>query len=132
LALPSYSHPGDAGMDVRSAIDCEIKPGEVAMVPCGFSIAIPEGYEAQLRPRSGLAAKHNISIPNAPATVDSGYRGAVSVLLANNGYNTFKVNRADRIAQMVFAPVAHAVLVPVAELDETVRGISGFGSSGLR
>jgi dUTP pyrophosphatase len=132
LHLPAYTSPDSAGMDLRAAIADEmtLDPGEIGLVTTGLRIAVPAGYEAQIRPRSGLALKHGITIPNAPGTIDADYRGVVQVILANTGSEPFVIRRGDRIAQMVFAPVARAELCQVAELDETERGEGGFGSSG--
>lgn len=131
LPLPSYAKPGDSGMDVRAAGNVTIEPLCSALVPCGFAMAVPEGYEAQVRPRSGLALKHEVSILNAPATIDSGYNGEIRVLLINHGERPFNVNVGDRIAQLVFAPVVRAVLEEVDELPESERGDGGFGHTGV-
>jgi len=132
LNLPSYASPGSAGMDLRAAIEGEIilQAGDIALITTGLRIAVPPGYEAQIRPRSGLAAKHGITIPNAPGTIDSDYRGVVQVILANMGREPFVIRRGDRIAQLVIAPVTRAELRPVPKLDATERGERGFGSSG--
>jgi dUTP pyrophosphatase len=131
LALPSYADDGAAGMDILAAEDVFVpNRGGVRLIRCGFAMAIPSGYEVQIRPRSGLAKNHGVSVLNAPGTVDSSYRGEVCVLLINHGVADFISPRGTRIAQMVFAPVAQAVLLPVAELDETVRASGGFGSTG--
>lgn len=134
LDLPDYASPGSAGMDLRAAIEGQITldPGEIRLVTTGLRIAVPQGYEAQIRPRSGLALKHGITIPNAPGTIDADYRGAVQVILANLGREPLTIDRGDRIAQMVIAPVIQAKLHTVDELDETGRGEGGFGSSGTR
>jgi len=120
-------------MDVFAACDADvtIAPGEVKAVPAGFSMAVPAGYEAQIRPRSGLGLKHGITIPNAPGTIDADYRGEVHVILGNIGRKAFTVRRGMRIAQMVFCPVARAEIEPVDRLDETARGDGGFGHTGL-
>ena len=127
--LPRYMTESAAGMDLRASIDApmSLAAGARALVPCGFAVAIPRGYEGQVRPRSGLALKHGLSIPNAPGTIDSDYRGEVGVILVNLGAETFVIEPGDRIAQLVIAPVAHAELVEVAELDDTGRGGGGFG-----
>ncbi len=134
LDLPDYASPGSAGMDLRAAIDGQItlNPGEIRLVTTGLRIAVPQGYEAQVRPRSGLALKHGITIPNAPGTIDADYRGVVQVILANMGHEPFAIHRGDRIAQMVIAPVTRAEVHRIDELDETGRGDGGFGSSGTR
>jgi dUTP pyrophosphatase len=122
-----------AGMDVCAAceVDVRIAPGEVKLVPCGFYMAVPMGYEAQVRPRSGLAIKHGIIIPNSPGTIDADYRGEVCVILANIGPEEFVVARGMRIAQMVIAPVTRADVVEVDSLDQTDRGSGGFGHTGV-
>ena len=134
LDLPDYASPGSAGMDLRAAIDGQItlNPGEIRLVTTGLRIAVPQGYEAQIRPRSGLALDHGITIPNAPGTIDADYRGVVQVILANMGHEPFAIHRGDRIAQMVIAPVTRAEVHRIDELDETGRGDGGFGSSGTR
>ena len=121
-------------MDLRAAVTepVTLQPGEVGLITTGLRIAIPPGYEAQVRPRSGLALKHGITIPNAPGTIDSDYRGVLQVILANLGPEPYTVSRGDRIAQMVIAPVTRAALEVVPELDDTERGEGGFGSSGKR
>jgi dUTP pyrophosphatase len=130
LPLPAYATDGAAGMDVVSAEDLILAPGARHAVATGFSMAIPQGYEVQVRPRSGLALKHGITCLNAPGTIDSDYRGEVKVILANLGSDPFPIKRGDRIAQLVPAPVQHAVLREVTRLDETQRGSDGFGSTG--
>jgi dUTP pyrophosphatase len=132
LSLPAYATAGSAGMDLRAAIDEPIvlEPGERALVPTGFRIGLPAGYEAQIRPRSGLAIKQGITVANTPGTVDSDYRGEVKVGLVNLGDEAYTVRRGDRIAQMVVAPVTRVAWQPVASLDETERGAGGFGSTG--
>lgn len=134
LPLPAYETSGSAGMDLRAAVpDGEptiLKPGARAMVPTGMCWAIPEGFEAQVRPRSGLAAKAGVTCLNTPGTIDSDYRGEVKVILINLGEEDFTIRRGDRIAQMVVAPVAQAGWVEVDTLDETSRGVGGFGSTG--
>jgi dUTP pyrophosphatase len=130
LPLPEYATAGAAGMDVVSAEDIKIPPGGRHAVATGLAVAIPHGYEVQVRPRSGLALKHGISVPNAPGTIDSDYRGELKVILINHGAKTFAILRGDRIAQLVVAPVTRATWVEVDELDETARGEGGFGSTG--
>lgn len=130
LPLPAYATPGAAGMDVVAAEDVTIAPGARHAVATGFAMAIPEGYEVQVRPRSGLALKAGVTCLNTPGTIDSDYRGEVKVILANLGAEPFVVKRGDRIAQLVPAPVLRAALVEVAALDETARGAGGFGSTG--
>jgi dUTP pyrophosphatase len=130
LPLPSYATPGSAGMDLRSAEALTIKPGARALVATGIAIALPENYEAQVRPRSGLAVKYGITVLNAPGTIDADYRGEIKVPLINLGSDDFIIARGDRIAQMVVAPVTTAELVEVDVLEDTPRGAGGFGSSG--
>ena len=130
LPLPSYATPGAAGMDVVSAEDLDLAPGQRHAVSTGFRVAIPEGYEIQVRPRSGLAFKHGISVPNTPGTIDSDYRGELKILLINHGSETFAIRRGDRIAQLVPAAVTLASFDEVGELDDTNRGAGGFGSTG--
>jgi dUTP pyrophosphatase len=130
LPLPAYATAGAAGLDVVAAEDLTLAPGARHAVATGFAIAIPEGYEVQVRPRSGLALKHGITCLNTPGTIDSDYRGEVKVILANLGSEPFPVRRGERIAQLVPAPVQRAELAEVAELDDTDRGSNGFGSTG--
>jgi dUTP pyrophosphatase len=131
LPLPSYAHPGDAGADLMTAVDVTLAPGERALVPTGIAIALPEGFVALVHPRSGLAARHGLSIVNAPGTVDAGYRGEISVLLVNHDpAEAVELRRGDRIAQLVFQRVEHAVLTEVDALPESVRGSGGYGSTG--
>ena len=130
LPLPSYATAGAAGMDLRAAEALTLAPGSRALVATGIAIALPENYEAQVRPRSGLAVKHGITVLNAPGTIDADYRGEIKVPLINLGTDEFVISRGDRIAQMVVAPVTTVQLVEVETLDETVRGAGGFGSSG--
>jgi dUTP pyrophosphatase len=130
LDLPRYATAGAAGMDVLSAEDVIIEPGARHAVATGLAVAIPPGYEIQVRPRSGLALKHGISVPNTPGTIDSDYRGELKVILINHGAEPFVIHRGDRIAQLVLAPVTLAEWGEVSELDETVRGAGGFGSTG--
>src|SRR5690349_8000201 len=130
LPLPSYATAHAAGLDVVAAEDLTLPPGGRHAVATGFAIAIPPGYEVQVRPRSGLALKHGVTCLNTPGTIDCDYRGEVKVILANLGDAAFPVRRGDRIAQLVPAPVQHAALEEVASLDETARGAGGFGSTG--
>lgn len=131
LPLPSYETAGSAGMDVRAAEELTIAPGRRGLVGTGLAFAIPEGYEIQVRPRSGLALKKGISIPNTPGTIDSDYRGELKVILLNHGEDDFIIERGDRIAQIVVAPVQRGLLFEVDDLDETQRGSGGFGSTGV-
>ncbi len=132
LPLPSYATTDSAGMDLAAAVasDLVLKPGARAVVPTGFVIALPRGFEAQVRPRSGLAARHGVTVLNAPGTIDADYRGEVGVILVNHGSADFTVTRGMRIAQMVIAPVSLATLAEAAELPDTARGTGGFGSTG--
>ena len=130
LPLPAYATEHAAGLDVVAAEDVTLRPGWRLAVATGFAIAIPEGYEVQVRPRSGLALKHGITCLNTPGTIDADYRGEVKVILANLGTAVVELARGERIAQLVPAPVQRAAFVEVAELDETVRGEGGFGSTG--
>jgi len=130
LELPRYATEGAAGMDVLSAEDLTLAPGGRHAVATGLAVAIPPGYEIQVRPRSGLALKHGISVPNTPGTIDSDYRGELKVILINHGTEPFAIRRGDRVAQLVVAPVTLAEWSEVAELDETLRGSGGFGSTG--
>lgn len=135
LALPAYETAQSAGMDLRAAVaeddPVTIPPGEWRLIPVGIAIALPAGYEAQVRPRSGLAAKFGISCVNTPGTVDADYRGEIRVNLINHGKADFTVNRGERIAQMIIAPVTQAVWEVADTLDETARGEGGFGSTGV-
>ena len=134
LPLPAYETHGSAGMDLRAAVPEDqplvLRPGARDMVPTGLTMALPEGFEAQIRPRSGLAAKAGVTCLNTPGTIDSDYRGEVKVILINLGAEDFVIRRGDRIAQMVIAPVVQASWAEAASLDETVRGSGGFGSTG--
>ena len=130
LPLPAYATDGAAGMDVVAAEDIDLAPGARHAVATGFAMAIPDGFEVQVRPRSGLALKHGITCLNTPGTIDSDYRGEVKVILANLGSETFAVRRGERIAQLVPAPVQRAAFTEVASLDDTARGGGGFGSTG--
>jgi dUTP pyrophosphatase len=131
LPVPAYATTGAAGMDVVAAEDLNLPPGARHAVATGFAMAIPEGYEVQVRPRSGLALKHGITCLNTPGTIDSDYRGEVKVILANLGSDPFPIRRGDRIAQLVPAPVQKAAFALVDSLDETTRGAGGFGSTGV-
>jgi dUTP pyrophosphatase len=134
LPLPAYETPGAAGMDLRAAVaedqPITLRPGDRDRAPTGLCIAVPAGFEAQIRPRSGLAAKAGITCLNTPGTIDSDYRGEIQVILINLGAEDFVIRRGDRIAQMVIAPVASAAWREVESLDETARGAGGFGSTG--
>ena len=134
LPLPSYQSTHAAGLDVMAGVPeaapVELKPGARALIPTGFALEIPVGYEAQVRPRSGLALKHGATLLNAPGTIDSDYRGELMVILINHSRETFTVHRGDRIAQLVIAPVAQVEVVGVESLGETKRGGGGFGSTG--
>ena len=132
VKLPSYKTNGASGMDLMAYIDksIELKPGESCLVPTGLSLAFPEEYEIQIRPRSGLAANNNISVLNTPGTIDSDYRGEIKVILFNHGNKNFKINNNDRIAQMILTPVIKMDLEETNELPESMRGEGGFGSTG--
>ena len=130
LDLPAYATSGAAGMDVLAAENVTIRPGQRHAVATGLAVAIPQGYEIQVRPRSGLALKHGITVPNTPGTIDSDYRGELKVILINHGADDFAIQRGDRIAQLVLAPVTQAAWEEVEDLDETARGAGGFGSTG--
>ena len=134
LPLPAYQTAHAAGLDLLAAVPDDapavLEPGKYAIVPTGLSIALPEGFEAQVRPRSGLAAKHGVTVLNSPGTIDADYRGEIAVLLINHGSAPFTIRRGERIAQMVIAPVVQAALVPVTVLSPTERGAGGFGSTG--
>ena len=130
LPLPAYQTPGSAGMDLHAAESLTLAPMARAAVGTGLSIAVPMGFEAQIRPRSGLAFRHGISVPNAPGTIDADYRGELKVLLINLGSAPFEVRRGMRIAQMIIAPVVQAQLQEVEDLDDSERGAGGFGSTG--
>lgn len=129
--VPAYAHHGDAGVDLYSVADLTLQPGARALVPTGLKMAIPEGYEGQVRPKSGLALKHGITVLNTPGTVDAPYRGEVGVILMNLDPKTpYEVKKGEKVAQMVFAKVKHAELLETAELSATTRGEGGFGSTG--
>ncbi len=129
--LPAYARPGDAGMDLRSVEDTVVPRGGRTLVKTGLAMQLPPGYEAQVRPRSGLALKHGVTVLNTPGTIDSGYRGEVGVILANFGDSDFPVAKGDRIAQLVIAPVTQADVEETDTIDETDRGAGGFGSTGV-
>ena len=134
LPLPAYQTAHAAGLDLLAAVPDSaplmLAPGKHAMVPTGLAIALPEGFEAQVRPRSGLAAKHGVTVLNSPGTIDADYRGEIQVILINHGAEPFTIRRGERIAQMVIAPVVQATLIPVTSLSPTDRGSGGFGSTG--
>ena len=129
---PVQATPGSAGHDLHAATDATLAPGSFAAIPTGYAIAIPEGHEGQVRPRSGLAARHGVTVLNAPGTIDADYRGESKVILINHGREPFTLKRNDRIAQLVIAPVTTLQFVPVDHLPDTMRGSGGFGSTGLR
>ena len=131
--LPRYASAGAAGMDIHARIDIDmtIPPQSRAIVPTGISVALPQGYEFQIRPRSGLAAKHGIMVTNSPGTIDSDYRGELKILLLNTSTDEFTITNGDRIAQMVLSPVVQCNWIEVADLDPTTRGYGGFGSTGI-
>lgn len=134
LPLPDYAGPGASGLDLRAAVSAPLRlaPGERCRVPTGIAIAVPEGFEAQVRPRSGLALRSGVILPNAPGTIDSDFRGEVQVIVMNMGSEVFIIERGDRIAQLVLAPVVRLAWQEVQELPETLRGEGGFGSTGLK
>ena len=132
LPLPAYQTPGAAGMDLRAAEDVSLQPGQRAAVSTGFRVAIDQGFEGQVRARSSLALKRGLIVPNAPGTIDSDYRGELTVLLANVGLEPVQIPRGERIAQIVIAPVVQVAVQEVTDLDETERGEGGFGSTGRR
>ena len=130
--LPFQANPGDAGLDLFAAEEKVIKSGEAELISTGIIIELPEGTEAQVRPRSGLALKHSLTVLNSPGTIDEGYRGEIKVILINHGKEDFKIEKQMRIAQMVIAPVARVNITQVEELTVSERGIGGFGSSGIK
>lgn len=134
LPLPAYATAGAAGLDVVAAVaePVTLAPGERRLIPTGLAIALPAGYEAQVRARSGLALKHGIALVNSPGTIDEDYRGEVGIILINLGSDSFTINRGDRIAQIVVAPVTRALLAEVDDLPDTARGAGGFGSTGVK
>jgi len=134
LPLPAYESEGSSGMDIRADLKepIRLKPGEIRLVPTGLAVAVPPGYEAQIRPRSGLALKHGIGMVNSPGTIDSDYRGEVGIILINWGSQPFTVNRGDRIAQMIISRVFRADIIETDDLDATSRGHGGFGHTGIK
>tara|TARA_B100001559_G_scaffold84950_1_gene70731 strand:+ start:140 stop:580 length:441 start_codon:yes stop_codon:yes gene_type:complete len=134
VSLPKYETIGSSGMDLAASIgaDINIEPGKIATIPTGLALSIPKGYEVQIRPRSGLAAKKKISVLNTPGTIDADYRGEIKVILINHGNESFKIEKGFRIAQMVVCPVVQAKLQEVEDLNETERGKGGFGSTGTK
>ncbi|PIE57163.1 MAG: dUTP diphosphatase [Desulfobulbus propionicus] len=133
LNLPAYASEQASGMDVAACLttSLSLEPGAIALIPTGFAVALPAGYEMQVRPRSGLAIKHGITVVNAPGTIDADYRGEVKIGLINHGTKPFVINRGDRIAQLVIAEVSRARVTPVRQLNTTVRGTGGFGHTGI-
>lgn len=129
--LPHYAHPGDSGMDLYSIENAIIPPGDTRLIRTGLKIAVPDRYEAQVRPKSGLALQHAVTVVNTPGTVDSGYRGEICVILMNHGREAYHIQKHAKIAQLVICPVVRAQIVEVEQLDETSRGNGGFGSTGL-
>ena len=134
LPLPSYESEGSSGMDIRANVkeDVLLNPGEIKLIPTGFAVSVPLGYEAQIRPRSGLALKHGIGLVNSPGTIDSDYRGEVGIIMTNWGAEPFPIRRGDRIAQMIISRVYKADFVVTDNLDETSRGQGGFGHTGIK
>ncbi len=133
LPLPSYESEGSSGMDIRASVTepVELNPGEIRLIPTGLAVSVPHGYEAQIRPRSGLALKHGIGMVNSPGTIDSDYRGEIGIIVINWGQRPFTIRRGDRIAQMIIAKVYQAEIREVGVLDPTERGQGGFGHSGV-
>ena len=134
VSMPKYETAGSSGMDLAADIDekIEIKPGETQIIPTGLSVSIPQEFEIQIRPRSGLAAKHQLSVLNTPGTIDADYRGEIKVILINLGNKIFVVEKGSRIAQMVLCPIIKAKIIEVETLDDTIRGSGGFGSTGTK
>jgi dUTP pyrophosphatase len=130
--LPAYAHPGDAGMDLCSAEDKAIEPGQTVLIKTGIKIELPARTEAQIRPRSGLALNHSLTLLNSPGTIDEGYTGEIGIIMINHGKHLFKVEKGMKIAQMVIAPVLRVEITEVKELSDTSRGEGGFGSTGLK
>ena len=132
IPIPAYATSGSSGMDLRADVEGEValKPGEIKLISTGIYVSIPEGYEAEIRPRSGLALKHGVSLVNTPGTIDSDYRGLLSLIMINHGKDEFLIRRGDRVAQMVIKEVIKADIEVVEELDETVRSGGGFGHTG--
>jgi dUTP pyrophosphatase len=135
LPLPAYQSEGAAGLDLVAAVAAEapvvIGPGQRALIPTGLAVALPAGTEGQVRPRSGLAARHGVTVLNSPGTIDADYRGEIQVILANLGPDSFTVARGMRIAQLIIAPVLHVIIREIGSLNETTRGVEGFGSTGV-
>ena len=133
IPLPAYESQGSAGMDIRASVKepVSLMPGEIRLIPTGLAISVPPGYEAQIRPRSGLALRHGIGIVNSPGTIDSDYRGEIGILLINWGAEPFTINRRDRIAQIVISRVFQVDLTEMDDLDQTIRGEGGFGHTGI-
>ena len=133
LPLPNYESEGSSGMDIRAAVKESVllKPGEIGLIPTGLAVSVPRGYEAQIRPRSGLALKHGIGIVNSPGTIDSDYRGEIGLIMINWGHSPFAIRRGNRIAQMLITRVYRAEIIEVDDLDSTQRGEGGFGHSGI-
>jgi dUTP pyrophosphatase len=129
--MPAYAHPGDAGLDLYSAVSAAIEPGESRLIGTGVAVELPRGTEAQVRPRSGLALKHAVTVLNSPGTIDCGYRGEVGVILINHGRQRFEVHQGMKIAQLVITPCLSVEVKDVPELDDSVRGQGGFGSTGM-
>ena len=132
VSLPKYETSGSSGMDLASNMNTNIDPGKIAIIPTGLSLSIPKGFEVQIRPRSGLAAKQKVTVLNTPGTIDSDYRGEIKVILINLGHDIFRIEKGLRIAQMVVCPIIQAQLKEVSELNETNRGKGGFGSTGVK
>lgn len=131
LPLPTYAHDGDAGLDLVAATDVELAPGARVAVPTGLVVAVPDGWVGLVHPRSGLASRHGVTVANAPGTIDAGYRGELRVLLVNLGDAVVRLDRGDRVAQLLLQPVGHARVVEVVGFEATARGVGGFGSTGL-
>tara|TARA_X000001036_G_scaffold25576_1_gene21321 strand:+ start:857 stop:1291 length:435 start_codon:yes stop_codon:yes gene_type:complete len=132
VSLPKYETSGSSGMDLASNMNTNIDPGKIAIIPTGLSLSIPKGFEVQIRPRSGLAAKQKVTVLNTPGTIDADYRGEIKVILINLGHDIFRIEKGLRIAQMVVCPIIQAQLKEVNELNETERGKGGFGSTGVK
>ncbi len=134
IALPAYETAQSAGMDIRAAVvgPLLIEPGDIVLVPTGLGVSLPDGYEIQVRPRSGLAVKHGVTVVNSPGTIDADYRGEIKIALINLGKEPFTVQRGDRVAQLVLARVSRAVMLEVTELPATARGAGGFGHTGVK
>jgi len=132
VSLPKYETSGSSGMDLASNMNTNIDPGKIAIIPTGLSLSIPKGFEVQIRPRSGLAAKQKVTVLNTPGTIDADYRGEIKVILINLGHDIFRIEKGLRIAQMVVCPIIQAQLKEVSELNETKRGKGGFGSTGVK